>query len=131
MQKAGITLNINKCNLSKQEVTFLDCIISSSDISPELKKTEAIMYLDEPTNVSELRSFLGMVNHLGKFIPQLAEKDKLLQDLLWKKTCWVWGAEQARAFQNLKDALMSPPVLTMYDPNSKLKVSADASSYSL
>lgn len=64
-----------------------------------------------PVNVSELRSFLGIVSKLGKFIVHLAEKDKPLWDILSKKTYWVWGVEQARAFQNLND------MLAMYDPN--------------
>lgn len=71
--------------------------------------------MKEPTNVSELRSFLGMVNQVGKFIPQLAEKDKALRDLLSKKNCWLWGADQAAAFRVLKEALTSPPILAMYD----------------
>ncbi|KAJ0023870.1 hypothetical protein NQD34_003769 [Periophthalmus magnuspinnatus] len=60
-----------------------------------------------------------MVNQVGKFIPHLAEKDKALRDLLSKKNAWYWGIDQARAFQTLKDALTSPPVL------------GDASSYGL
>ncbi|KAL7859164.1 hypothetical protein SRHO_G00143110 [Serrasalmus rhombeus] len=87
--------------------------------------------MQEPTTVSELRSFLGMVNQLGKFILQLAERDKALRDLLSKKNCWMWGVNQANAFLDLKNTLTSPPIVAMYDPNRECKVSADARRYVL
>ncbi|XP_041636000.1 uncharacterized mitochondrial protein AtMg00860-like [Cheilinus undulatus] len=108
---------MSKCELSKSEVVYLGHVISATGIRPDPRKTEAFMELKEPSNVSEVRGFLGMVNQLGKFIPQLAEKDKPLRDLLSKKNCWVWETDQARAFETLKKALSSPPVLAMYDPN--------------
>lgn len=129
IQKAGITLNIGKCDLSKSKVTFLGHVISANGISPDPSKTGAVRDMPEPKTVSELRSFHGIVNQLGKFIPQLAERDKALRDLLSKKNCWGWGTEQAKSFQDLKDALTSP--LAVYDPNRDCKVTADASSYGL
>lgn len=56
-------------------------IFSSSGISPDLRMMEAITKMVESSNVSELKGFLGMVNQLGEFILQLAERDKPLRDL--------------------------------------------------
>lgn len=110
LEKASVTLNMDKCELSKSKVVFLGHVITASGISP-------ISEMEEPTNVSELRSFLAMVNQVDKFIPQLPEKDKAFHDLLSKKNCWVSDTDQVKAFKVLKYALS----------NRKTNVSADTS----
>lgn len=108
LQEAGVTLNMEKCELGRSEVMFLGHILSAEGVQPDPDKVKAVMSMKEPSNTGEVRSFLGMLNQLGKYIPGLAEKDKPVRDLLSKKYQWVWGCAQQSAFDRLKNDLTSP-----------------------
>ena len=131
IQNAGITLNKDKCEFAKNSITFLGHVINSDGVSPDPKKTSAISSMKQPANVSELRRFLGMVNQLGKFSPNIAELSQPLRELLSTKTVWAWGPSQTDAFNKLKHELTSTPVLAWYDPTAETKLTADASAYGL
>ena len=80
--------------------------------------------------MSDLR-FLGLVKQLGKFSSNISELSKPLRELLRLKRAWLWGPEQERAFACIKEELVKPTILTLYDPNAEVKISADASSFGL
>lgn len=88
LQDAGLTLNREKCELSRSEVKFLGHSLSAEGVQPDPDKVKAVMSLKELSNTGEVNFFLGMLNALGKYIPGLAEKDKPLRDLLSKKNQW-------------------------------------------
>ena len=106
-------------------------MIDANGIHPDPDKIAAIQDVPTPGDVGDLRRFLGMVNHLSKFLPKLAEKTTLLRELLNKKNEWVWGKPKRQAFEDVKQALFVSPVLSLFDQNSDTIVSADASSHGL
>ena len=131
IEAAGVTLNSEKCEFNKKRVKFLGHIIDQDGIRADPDKIAAIINMEAPSNVPELRRFLGMANHLGKFSPKLAQLSQPLRELLSKKHSWTWGPHQEQAFNQIKRELTQPTVLALYDPTAPTKVSADASSYGL
>ena len=131
IQNAGVTLNAEKCEFWCNQVKFLGHVISKNGVTPDPAKTAAIKEMEAPTNITELRRFMGIVNQLGKFSPHLAELSSLLRELLSTKQGWLRDTRQEEAFTNIKTELTNPTVLALYNPQAETKISADASSHGL
>ncbi len=131
IKEARVTLNVSKCEFEKSKLKFLSHVIDADGIRADPDKTSAIRNMVPPTNVSELRRFMGMANQLGKFSSKLAELSQPLRVLLSKRTAWIWGHDQEKAFTDLKEELSRPTILALYNPLAATKVSADASAYGL
>ena len=80
---------------------------------------------------SQVKSFLGMLNYYGKFLPNLSTHLAPLYALLQKKSHWSWGSQQQNTFNKAKSMLTSYCLLTHYDPTKPLILAFDASPYSL
>ena len=89
IQSAGATLNKENCEFSKVTIKFLGHIITPEGISPDLSKTTDGKVMKQPSNFSELRRFVGMVNQLGKLSPNIANLP--LRELLSSKNFSIWG----------------------------------------
>ncbi len=131
IETAGVTLNQEKCVFRKTQLRFLGHIIDKSGVMADPEKTSAIAKMNAPCSVPELRRFLGMTNQLGKFVPHLAQLTQPLRELLGKKSVWLWGDPQEAAFRRVKEELVKPTVLALYDLERETKISADASSHGL
>ena len=131
LQLAKVTLNTKKCEFSVWEVRFLGQVINESGINPDAERVRAIVDMPEPTDVSGVRRFLGLVNQLGKLTPHLADIAKPIRDLLYRSNDWTWGHEQQRSFKALKESLTSAPVLALFNAKHETTVSADAASFGL
>ena len=77
----NLALKISKCEFFKQQVNWLGHHLSESGVSPKFTKTEAILNLTPPKLLKQLRSFLGSINHLAKFIPNAASPPNVLPNV--------------------------------------------------
>ena len=131
LNSAGLKLNKSKCSFMLDKIEYLGHIIDAKGLHPTQEKVKAIREAPHPRNISELRSFLGMITYYRKFLPNLSTQLKPLYSLLCKKATWVWGNKQEEAFQLAKEALLTNSLLVHYDSLKPLVLACDASAYGL
>ena len=129
LQQAGFRLKLSKCAFMLPSLEYLGHVISKDGIQPTETKKRAIVDAPTPKNVTELRSFLGMLTYYSKFLPKLATVLSPQYLLLQKNKPWSWSGEQASAFIQAKKLLTSAEVLVHFDPKKKLLLACDASPY--
>ena len=131
LQQADVTLNVEKYKFSQDKVQFLGHVVGNGGVEVDPNKVEAISEMKAPTDISQLRRFLGVVNQVGGYVENLANLTQPLRSLLNKNSGWLWGMAQQQAFDKIKQALSKAPTLAIYDSSRETKVSSDASSFGL
>ena len=94
-------------------------------------KVKAVMDAPQPTTITELKSYLGLLNYYGKFLPNISTILAPLYTLLRKSKPWKWSDKQQSAFDKSKQLLTSSQLLVHFDPSKKLILSCDASQYGI
>ena len=74
--------NKEKCEIKKESPTYFEHVFSADRLSPDPEKVKAISELQTPMNVPELRRVIGVINYLGRFVPNLATIMQPMTDLL-------------------------------------------------
>jgi hypothetical protein len=124
---ARITLTKGKFYVG-EEVKFAGVVITGSGIKPDPGKIRAISDFPAPTNISALRSFLGLANQLGMFHTGLAAATNDLRCLLKKGVAWSWTPEIHNAFLRVKELLSSEACVRPFQTNRLAELITDASS---
>src|SRR5262249_714206 len=112
---------------AQQEIKFLGHLVSQGQVRMEERKVQAILDWPSPTRVTELRSFLGLTNYYRKFVQGYSKKVAPLTDLLRKNEAWQWTTTCQDAFDQLKMAVATEPVLRLPDFELPFEVHTDAS----
>lgn len=111
LEEHNVVLNQNKCQFKTTETKFLGHNVSQDGITPNEEKIKAIQQFRTPKNAEEIRSFLGLVGYVGRFIPDLATKTYELRQLMTRGDAKViWMSHHESAFNALKNALCDVPV---------------------
>ena len=116
MASAGMRLKRDKCFFMMSQVHYLGHTVSAKGIQPTQDKVRAIREAPAPTNLHQLKSFLGLINFYAKFLPNLSTVLAPLYVLLEKNHPWTWGSSQQRAFQQAKERLLASSLLVHFSP---------------
>ena len=120
-------IKLSKCKFAQRQVSYLGHVISSSGLSTDPAKVQAIQDWPPPTSVRDLRGFLGLAGYYRKFVRNFGIIAKPLTDLLKKDALFVWTSIHESAFLTLKTALSSAPVLALPDFSIPFEIETDAS----
>lgn len=127
LKSYGILLNQHKCQYNVTSLQFLGYDLSANGVKPTESRVHAIQKFRPPLSTSELRSFLGLVTYVGRFIPHLASKTDSLRGLLRKGVPFKWEDTHQRAFESIKQELSSVGFLGFFNPRDTTQLIADAS----
>ncbi len=113
---AEAKIALHKGQWCKTKVNYVGLLVGRNAIEPQSNRTQAIQSIKMPTNISELRSFLGVCNYSRQFIENYADIARPLTSLLKKDEPFVWTETQDTAMGQLKQCLCSAPCLAYPDP---------------
>ena len=133
LHKNRLKICQKKFQLFKRELQSIGNTIFIQDkrvsVKPLQSRLVAIKKLKPPTTIKGCRSFAGMANFVSIFCPELQKLLKPIYDLIQKGRQFIWGPEQQKAFEEIKDRLQKPPVLHLPDKKGRFQLYSDTSKF--
>ena len=108
LNEENLAINLQKCEFAKEHIIWLGHTITPNGVTPTKQKSDAITNMEIPKTLKQLRSFMGCIYHLIKFIPNLAEISEPLRPLLSKANTKAhnkidWKEHHTIAFNQIKE----------------------------
>ncbi|TYK04048.1 pol protein [Cucumis melo var. makuwa] len=117
----------SKCEFWLKQMSFLGHVVSKAGVSLDPAKKEAVTSWPRPSTVSEVRSFLGLAGYYRRFVEKFSRIATPLTQLTRKGASFIWSKACEDSFQNLKQKLVTAPVLTVPDGSGSFVIYSDAS----
>jgi hypothetical protein len=130
-RETSLKLHPGKCFFGMDSGLLLGHVVSQTGLQVDLEKVKAILTLLPPTNIREIRGFLGCVGYYRRFIDGYAKRAIPLTELLKQDTEFLWTGTRQQAFEDLKTQLAKAPILSVPDWGTEFHVTIDASGWCL
>ena len=124
---ANLAVKAEKCHFCLEELPYLGHIITKHGLKTDPRIIKSVKECPPPTNLHELRRFLGLANYYRRFVPDFSKVAEPLRRLTSPKVTWEWTEACQTAFETLKTKLTETPVLVFPDPSKPYLLQTDAS----
>ena len=131
LRGANLKLKPSKCQFFKHEIVFLGHVVSAQGVSTDPEKVAAVRDWPVPTNVSEVRSFVGLCSYYRRYVRDFAQIAAPLHRLTGKRAVFEWSVECQAAFETLKERLITAPILAVPTDDGQYILDTDASDVSI
>jgi len=111
LQEHKLFLCPEKCEFCKEQIEYLGLVISENEVSMDLVKVAEVHEWPTLENKTDVQAFLGFVNFYRRFIRDFSAKARPLFDLTCSEQVWMWSGREQMAFEDLKMAVITAPVL--------------------
>ncbi|GBG78907.1 hypothetical protein CBR_g28621 [Chara braunii] len=129
LRQAKYKANRDKCEFARQELEYFGHYVTPQGIHPLADKIEALRVWPEPTNTTDVRSFMGFAGYYQRFITKYSRIAAPMTRLQSPKVPFVFDDDARQSFQALKTAMLMAPVLSIYDPILPTRVTTDGFGY--
>jgi hypothetical protein len=131
LRKEQLFLKLSKCEFGKTSLIYLGHIVGGGELKIDPSKVKVILEWPKPSNVTEVRSFLGAAQYWRKFIANFSSIAAPLHAVTSVKQVFQWGGKQQKAFDTLKEKISSAPVLALPNLRQPFEIQTDASNYAM